>query len=1484
MPFFSRVFRGKDSSASKKAAKQTAAEDTPAKPKWTDAYQRTDVAAEEVQELLRGCTQELKSRGLDIPFLLLPFRPSSDPSAARTFIRNFFNAEQRGTPIRGEALLQELRLTEPMVLCSVVKWCWSRLPGGVVTWEAYELFKVGEQDSDLARDAFNTFIPISVDSDARTKIIFDFFDLLSAIAAHGKSNGLGGRKLSRYAGWWAFEHHETGNGFESSYKSWATAADATSHLFFAYLRSLSPDSVRGVNGISALPIALQSLVQATEYPPQTPSLLQFSTTKVVMIVDTVSPTPFALLRRAKNFEYRDSDRHLQEFTEFDDPTQALTDECQRVLKAISTINQSAVSTTKTSTSLRDASWSRFEDMGFGASIDSDHDDETDDLTRTGPTELRSAPQSRTNDFARPTTPSWADFLSSGFADDSSVTRGPASLLLPPDKVLPPIGTVRGQSSQSHKRTLDTEPNLEPGELASITVLDLDDSFWWVWISSLSGEEPSSRKAVFGRCALLETVISGAKWLVLEEQVKGAASEPEEGAYIVEKKRFFSFSTKKKLTRSKSTAKGPLGNAPYKNSSSNSTARASKTSIGPDQHARIQAAAAALQRKQREQEEDQQREANGRRARNEDSYSTKTNSIMTQYTGLIPEASSAMKWARHYDNHYDKDQLRSAYLSDSRAGTGAPAESLLPPNGQRSMSNLSQNTPQSEKASNNATKSLPLPVPPKDSPKPANDDAAAGFPEAAAASTPEAETKREATDDQQKKLKKKPVANSALKGIFSSTKQRAGDDSTPKKEIGIDPSAVAAARAALENKVMSQESLPPKSHTTGRLTKKPVPEVAIPAAKPEEPAVEAVSPISAPAKNEVKPATKTSEPETASPTYSGPPRTRREAEYDALSRIDTNEQAAADREFSSFDQGPLTEQPAFVPEEESPVTPVERSFPSEDKDKETVTTITAVPTRDSATPTGQTPIKTGGSPDTTATASPSFQDRWAQIRKNAAEKAERASSEEIHSRTSQADDGDTSGEETIESRVARIKARVAELTGNMEASRFKGRLRARERRSVTYGLTTETPQPPSTIGRPGLCTRGPRPGKCYKIFSFSSLLYPPRILLAWNHAPESLTAIHSADWIRPISSTSGTSSGVSYHIDIPLGTRSVISTAANFAPLGPHLLLLIISPKAIIEPSWKAIIIIMDPPTSPSSSSRPHRRGISFSGKSDKSRRSSNSGPKVSLTETAEEKYRRSLHTKADPTLAMSEAQPAVVALEKSNLGSLRSIQHKDQYGNIITDPDLSNPTRPRFERPLDTIRSFEAAIDGSYHSRRLSYVTEASPSRPGSYYGGNEANGYSQNNNNNQYGGSRSNRPRHGNSRINSEYANYGPGQGQGQTFYPNSTYQQSSDNFTANSGSANTDQWGNATDPSSVSSSFDRLQQQQQQQQKYGQDYSYNNNYNGGGPPPPPPHQRQSFNQSGGGPGGINPALPAPVKRTMDDDKKKRGSWLKRRFTKDRD
>ncbi|EZF28162.1 hypothetical protein H101_08157, partial [Trichophyton interdigitale H6] len=89
MPFFSRVFRSKD--PSKKSGRLNGLPLEPEKPTWTDAWLRTEVEPEEVVDLLLGCTSELKDRALDIPFLLLPFRPTSDPSAAKSFIRNFFS-------------------------------------------------------------------------------------------------------------------------------------------------------------------------------------------------------------------------------------------------------------------------------------------------------------------------------------------------------------------------------------------------------------------------------------------------------------------------------------------------------------------------------------------------------------------------------------------------------------------------------------------------------------------------------------------------------------------------------------------------------------------------------------------------------------------------------------------------------------------------------------------------------------------------------------------------------------------------------------------------------------------------------------------------------------------------------------------------------------------------------------------------------------------------------------------------------------------------------------------------------------------------------------------------------------------------------------------------------------------------------------------------------------------------------------------------
>ncbi|KFX88193.1 hypothetical protein O988_09126, partial [Pseudogymnoascus sp. VKM F-3808] len=679
--FFSRL-KGKDGPTTltkSKKGQQAAAQALPAKPKWSDAWTRTSVEAEEVQELLKGCTIELKSRALDVPFFLLPFRPTSDPSAARTFIRNYFDGKHA---LHGEGLLQELRLTEPMVLCSVVKWCWSRLAGGVVTWDSYEMFRIGELDSEMARDSFTAFIPVGADSDARSKIIFDFFDLLAAVAAHGKTNGLGGRKLSRLAGWWAFDHGNNGKGFDGGYKGWAAAADATSHLFFAYLRSMSPESVKGVNGISTLPISLQKLVQETEYPPMTPTLMLYSTPKVAMIVESVSPTPFALLRRANNFVYRDEDHALQDFSNYDDPVKALSDECRRVLRSISSSNQTQVSNSKNSTGLKDASWSRFEDIGFSGAFDETEEDQEEQTfgakRRENAQSLRSAPHSKTMDMGRPTTPSWADFLSSGFVDEK--TNNPTPLLLPPDKILPPIETSRGRSSQSHRPRLESDRDLEPGELASITKFDLDDSFWWVWISSLAGEETAERKAAFGRCALVETVIPHGKWLVIEEQVKGAAPAPEAGAYMAEKKSRFGWTKRSKgVSRSKSSTAKTEDKTTLHPSYGTAQTTGGRTNIGPDQYARIQATAVQLQQKQRQQAAEQETQARRGRGESDSGGHMKTNSVLTMQPVIMTELSPAMKWARKYD----KDAVREAYLTNDSTGKGAQTNGNSHTNGNAS---------------------------------------------------------------------------------------------------------------------------------------------------------------------------------------------------------------------------------------------------------------------------------------------------------------------------------------------------------------------------------------------------------------------------------------------------------------------------------------------------------------------------------------------------------------------------------------------------------------------------------------------------------------------------------------------------------------------------------------------------------------------------------------------------------------------------------
>ncbi|KAG5975524.1 hypothetical protein E4U58_000721 [Claviceps cyperi] len=1022
--FLSRL-KARDGLRKKKHGMQDLVNAHVQKPKWDDAYTRASVEPEEVHELLHFCTAELKARGLDIPFLLLPYRPTSDPSAVRTFIRHFHD-DAYG--LRGDILRQDLLMTEPMVIAGAAKWCWSRLPGGVVGWDTYELFKIGEGDSRMARDSFKTFIPLSIESGARQRIIFDFFELIAAVAAHGKTNGFGGLQLARMAAWWAFEQKDTGSGFDGGYKAWERAADATTHLFFAYLRSLAPEE--GLTGITLLPRSLEKLLNETPYPPpSSPTSLVSKTNKLVMLVESVSPTPFALLRRAGQFQYRDSHPTLQAFSEHADPVQLLTEECLRVLRAISAANESQLSSITHSTSLRDASWSRFEDVGFSASVDEEtrvEDSQISGQHMHQPTTLRSTPASGTS-AGRPTTPSWADFLSSGFVAEG---QAPSNLLLPPDKVLPPLQTqVRQLSSQSHRPRLESNTaELQAGEIASITELLLDNAFWWVWMNSLAPEETPLRKSAFGRCAIIESKVAGGRWLVMEEMIASAAPEQGDGAYFAEKKGLFSWTRRgRSMARRKS-----LGKHVEKNGGS--SVAGSKISVGPETQARIQAKAAQMRALQESDEQDNLIAT--RRGRLDDSATERTTSILTLQPQIVGEASSAMKWVKKYD----KGTIKDAYMANSRAGRGVAmphsptstdhtkSEATLMANGnghdgvQKPVVPAKDEMPSTPSAVNRKLLSSPAPQSPEQPPptpeksivmaaQPTKQEPVTNVDHMPASPKAQGSPACFATES--------PNVPSPLrlgeqikdkKGFRNLLRRKTRSSRNPETTSADLPNVLQKGNPAVSAVVITEEEDDEPAPSSGPS------DVAVSSSTPNKsaPAQEVVQEL--PSENVATNSEPTLETvpvpiENIEPTY--------EPSVGAsLTPINTADNAEARDEFARFDQGPLAAQPAFTAEDDDddaiPPPIARHPIAKEDEDGLDISAESIEKLNQSA--------------------GPGVQDRWAQIRKNAAHRAARRQ-RDVPARPSKnlGDDDDTSVEETIESRVARIKARVAELTGNMETS-------------------------------------------------------------------------------------------------------------------------------------------------------------------------------------------------------------------------------------------------------------------------------------------------------------------------------------------------------------------------------------------------------------------------------------------------------------------
>ncbi|EOA89026.1 hypothetical protein ACJQWK_06230 [Exserohilum turcicum] len=358
------------------------------------------------------------------------------------------------------------------------------------------------------------------------------------------------------------------------------------------------------------------------------------------------------------------------------------------------------------------------------------------------------------------------------------------------------------------------------------------------------------------------------------------------------------------------------------------------------------------------------------------------------------------------------------------------------------------------------------------------------------------------------------------------------------------------------------------------------------------------------------------------------------------------------------------------------------------------------------------------------------------------------------------------------------------------------------------------------------------------------------------------------------------------------------------------------------------------------------RGLSFHSNKSRDPPASTADPAKSPKSASKHERKFSDHydpnSKANPNAAMMEQQPIAAALEKPTLQSLRGFQHTDSAGNPIVDPDLSNPTRSRWERPLDTIRSFEAAIDNEYRRRSQSVradqteVMSSYGSRRSSYYGGaahnNDQNRYSTNSgyfsqgrpsrdnysdsygNGGPVGGGPPPRMRYGN-RMQSD-----PGWNNRQSMqgvYPINGYQQSRDTVNTNGSNGSHSDGPYNSDPNSDNSSIERGIPVQPPHQDMSQQYAFLNGFGRGpimeeyagndsnnysqAPPPPPPHHamppsngmppqppKHASPPGAGGPIKLTsadspspePTKPKMLSKNSSNGGEKRKSWLKKRFS----
>ncbi|KAH8920615.1 hypothetical protein BT69DRAFT_396164 [Atractiella rhizophila] len=433
-----------------------------------------------VEDIIRKCGQQIKSRGLDTPLIFSTRALDISVDANCSLIRAYLQDPS--------AWYRDIQFSSPLSLASMIKWSLGRIYNptgghGFLAWDMYERWRIGEREKIYPPRYFTTHLLYHL-STQTSNLLQCLMELLSSTAAYSHQNGMTPKKLASLFSAYIFglPDDET---FDTTYSVWLKYTHATEHMLLAYIRDQK--ATTNVH----IPARLEEFIKTYDQSIQVNLTKPTATARLVEVKRIKRLARFHsknIILGAGQWEVTGSKSWnllfpstkpaaVSSSTTLVPPTPAYTSAYRHLLN-IRNIDMTDVDVVKGDLqrykSLVEKEWSSFTNMGFG-----------DGLVEEKKLQFDLTESERTGRKTKHDTMDWGTFASSGFSGRETYLQMDLDFSSSVKQQVTSWPERRAELSQQLRKTEKQLPafpyNVQPVEERPIM---LDDTFFEAWADVL----------------------------------------------------------------------------------------------------------------------------------------------------------------------------------------------------------------------------------------------------------------------------------------------------------------------------------------------------------------------------------------------------------------------------------------------------------------------------------------------------------------------------------------------------------------------------------------------------------------------------------------------------------------------------------------------------------------------------------------------------------------------------------------------------------------------------------------------------------------------------------------------------------------------------------------------------------------------------------------------------------------------------------------